>query len=288
MRYLTNIILCLSLILAGCPNQTNNDYVASPGFSQEKFSEIHIGMTLQQVLDTLGPPLSVFGPIESSGAFRLNFTCPTFQALSHAVSEGKNYVSYHSYSVKFSKDCLVIGKTSCKANLQRHEGLEQSIHANMNYQHQIGNLTFTSQNGVSIVLDSNDPSLHIILLDKDCPNGRCSINSGPFWLQTSMQDMINNRTIKGVKHLYIGDHTGVYLEHSSLISDSKIDGFFIQTKPVIELTARDKDSGILLYKAGMLHSVPFIRLAPNENGQLIPYEIDILVQQWIINKLGQE
>ena len=40
MRYLTNIILCLSLILAGCPNQTNNDYVASPGFSQEKFSEI--------------------------------------------------------------------------------------------------------------------------------------------------------------------------------------------------------------------------------------------------------
>ena len=283
MKRMATVIVCLSLILMDCSHHVNTKYVASPGFSPEKFSKIPIGATLPQTLDALGPPLSIFGPIEGSGAFSLEFTGPTSASLSKAVSKREKMVQWDSYRMTFSEDGLLTRKISAEASMELREGLGQSIQANENLRRSVGDLTFKAASGASTVLNSNDLGLYMILLDKDAPSGRCSINEGPTWLQALMQEMLDDSTLKGIFHVYIGD----FPENYSLLGDS-IDGLYTQTAPPLGLTVLDEDNGFLLYKAGMLHSLPIARWIPDEYGNPMQYEIGVSVQKWLIKKLGQK
>ncbi len=283
MRRIVTVIVGLGLILIGCSDRPRRKYLAAPGFSPEKFSEITIGATLEQALKALGPPLSIFGPIEGSGGFHLTFTGPTSTSLSVAISDAKKTIEWDNYSLKFSRDCLVTQKILRSDYTAIREGLDLSIHANENFRRSIGDLTLTSASGASIVLNTNEFGLYIILLDKDAPSGRCSINNGPSWLQEVMQEKLDDGTLKGVFHVYIGYHPKDY----SLLGDS-IDGLYTQTEPSIGVTNIDRDNGFLLYRAGILHSLPFVQRIPDEHGDPVPYEVGVFVQKWLINNLGQD
>ncbi|MCK5850968.1 MAG: hypothetical protein KAH23_08635, partial [Kiritimatiellae bacterium] len=196
-------------------------------------------------------------------------------------------ITFRSYSIRFDAGDHVIKMHSNDAMCAPYQGMEESIFANENYRRTIGKLTLQSPSGVSTVLDSNDLGLYLIVLVRDgCNGSSCSINGGPSWLRLAAQDMIDNGILKGMKYLYIGDQPQSFTDSLKLLEESQASKCFVRTEPVIKLTTRDWDSGMLLYKSGILHSVPSVYMAPDENNQFVPYEVEIEIQKWLINNLG--
>lgn len=284
------IIITLSLIIcfSGCSKQPKTEYVASPDFSEINFANIQTGMTLHEVLDILGVPLSVFGPIQGTSEYILVYTGPSSTSLLRKSDGGDEHIKYHSYSVRINASNHVAKLHNNEAGCEYHEGLDRTIHANENYRRQIGNLKLQSPDGASKVLDSNDPGLYIIVLTRGGCNGdSCDITSaGPLWLHSSMQDMLDRGVVKGFCYLYIGDQPKDFTDSIQLLGKSQANEFYAQTEPAIELTVRDEDSRMLLYKSGTIHSVPPINYLLDENNQPVPYEVVIEIQKWLINKLG--
>ena len=284
------IIITMSLIIcfSGCLKRPKNEYVASPDFSEVNFAKIQPGMTLHEVLDILGVPLSVFGPIQGANEYSLEYTGPSSASLLRKSDSGTEHIKYHGYSVRFDASNLVTKLHNNEVTCEYHEGIDRTIHANENYQRQIGKLKLQSTDGTSRVLDSNDTGLYIIVLTRGgCSGDSCSITSeGPSWLHDSIQEMLDSGIVKEKCYLYIGDQTRAFADSVKLLGKTQASKFYIQTDPAMELTTRDNDSRILLYKSGRIYSVPPISFALDENNQPVPYEVEIRIQKWLINKLG--
>ncbi len=263
--------LLLVLLLGGCGSRP--DYLAPPFFSETAFREVRPGMDESGVRALLGFPLSRFGPVEVPGQTRKlvwHYAVPR---------SAQPPMRFHDFEVTFGPDRLVSGTLTCEASWEPSDGAAESIQAVAHCRRRVGNFILTRPDGSTNILRAAQPGLHLFLLDGDVTDGP-RLSPGPNWLVEALPELLRKKTIAGVKHLYIGHRHDGYEELVRTLPTQTARECYVATDPEITLTVWDKDSRLLMYKAGELWSVPGITM---RNGDLVSED-----HRWLVHRLGDE
>ena len=127
------------------------------------------------------------------------------------------------------------------------------------------------------VLRADNPGLYVILLDHDVTDGP-RLNAGPAWLAEALPELVQQGTITGVKHLYVGHRHQDYRELVRNLPADRARECYLESEPEIQLTVWDRSSRLLLLKTGDIWSVPGIT---SSNGDLAAED-----QKWLVHRLG--
>jgi outer membrane protein assembly factor BamE (lipoprotein component of BamABCDE complex) len=281
----TMLIGTLAFLVCGCKGKDNTMY--APGFSEEAMQQVSHGMTTAQVWELLGNPFECRGPFQGSDEFVWEYSCLATSSHGTVHADGKEYVSHISKTVRFNHDGIVIGISSNKSSTEKLEHLEATIDAMRNSVRSVGNLRLERKDGTVNELDAADSGVHVILLDRGCSDGSCSINNGPAWFSAEKAKMMSAGTIKAVHHLHIGEHHDAYQGVLDAQPAADKQHYYTSTEPHIDLTVRDQDSGMLLYSSGTLFSVHSIHMVGiDDNGQPIFFDEHSALQHRLILSLS--
>ncbi len=264
-------LLLAILLCGGCGSQV--DYIAPPFFSENAFREVRPGLKQAAVRDLLGYPVFRFGPVEVPGkGFKItwNYALP---------ASWEPPVRCRSFAVTFGPDGLVSSTLSCETSWEATDGTRDSIHAIQQCRRRLGNLVLTRPDGSTNMLFATQPGLYVLLLDGDGADS-ARLNPGPNWLEEALPGLLQNRTIAGVKHLYIGHRPESYGELVGRLPAQTARECYVSAEPELTLTVWDKDSRLLLYQAGAIWSVPGIT---SNNGELAAED-----QKWLVHRLGTQ
>ncbi len=263
-----SILLMFLVCLAGCDRKAC--YIAAPFFTEEAFSQVTPGMSESEVRDLIGYPFSRFGPSEPDRTVLWEYSAP---------GSAKPPLLFQHFSVKFGPDGRVVDKLACEGSWEEHEGVQGTIEAFAKSRRMIGDLNLTSLDGASVRMDVKDPGLYVFLLDTDGGEDTCLINTGPQWFQDAVPALQEQNVITGIRHVYIGARPDLYQNLFNGISAEISRDYFLKVEPELSLTVRDRDSLMLLYRAGTLWSVPPADGHPNA-------ELGAADQEWLIRRLG--
>jgi hypothetical protein len=265
------LLLLAVLLLGGCGSRP--DYVASPFFSEAAFREVHPGMDGRAVRGLLGYPVSRFGPVAVPGKgskIAWHYTVPV---------SSQTPMRFHSFEVTFGRDGLVSGTLTCEASWAEGEGASDSIQAVQQCRRSIGDIVLRRPDGSTNWLHAGQPGLYVVLLDGDGSHGP-RLNRGPNWLADALPELLQKGTIAGVKHLYVGHNPEAYGQLVRNLPAETAQECYVDTEPEFKPTVWDRDSRLLLYKAGGMWSVPGITSA---NGDLVAED-----QKWLVHRLGAD
>jgi outer membrane protein assembly factor BamE (lipoprotein component of BamABCDE complex) len=270
MRLSLALIVCAAF-LGACSRKP--DYVANPYFSDKKFAQVKPGMTGDEVRDLLGCPLDRFGPIaEDGGRVDWNYTFPA------EVTTGP--VRFHQFTVAFGSDGKVRKAQMNQAGMEWSPGLADSAFSARNLKRRIGAFHLIRSDRSTETLRPDDARLHVILLDRERRGGGARINNGPKWFEEERDELLRAGTIASVKHAYLGNDPEEYMTLANPLGAAEARNCFIDVKPAVELSNRDLDSEILLYKSGALYSMPRLPFSNPDDG--------IADQKWLIQRLAKE
>ena len=260
------------LLLGGCGSRP--DYVATPFFSEAAFREVHAGMSEDEVRALLGYPVSRFGPIEDP----VKGTKNTWQYTVPASWEPP--LRFHTFDVTFGSNRLVSGTLTCESSWEESDGVRQSIEAVKQWRREIGDMALIRPDESTDVLRASDSGLYVILLDGDAMDGP-SLSAGPAWLEDALPELLQKRTVAGVKHLYVGHRAADFGELVKDLPPEAARECYLEAAPEFSPTARDSDSRLVLYQAGRIWSVPAIYHDSNA-------DLQVDDQKWLIHRLGAE
>jgi hypothetical protein len=264
-------LLLAILLLGGCGSRP--DYFAPPFFSEASFREVHPGLNEAAVRGLLGYPVSRFGPVEVPGKgskIAWHYTVPaSWQAP----------LRFHNFEVTFGPDGLVSGTLTCEASWAEGEGASDFIQAVQQCRRSIGDIVLRRPDDSTNGLRASQPGLYVLLLDGDVTHGP-RLNPGPSWLADALPELLQKGTIAGVKHLYVGHNPEAYGQLVRNLPAETARECYVDTEPEFKPTVWDRDSRLLLYKAGGMWSVPGITTV---NGDLVAED-----QKWLVHRLGAE
>lgn len=269
---LPSVSVLAVLLFGGCGSRP--DYVTTPFFSEAAFRSIHPGMTEDEVRALLGYPASRFGPIEDP----VKGTKNTWQYAVPAFWEPP--LRFHDFSVTFGSNRLVSSTLACEASWQESPGARQSIEAVQQCRRKIGDMALIRPNGSTNELRASDSGLYVIFLDGDAMAGP-RLSAGPAWLAEALPEFLQQGTVAGIKHFYVGHRAVDYGELVKDLPPETARECYLESAPEFSPTARDSDSRLVLYKAGSIWSVPAIY--PDGNADLAVDD-----QKWLIHRLGAE
>ncbi len=281
------LIGALAFLICGCKGKDNTMY--APGFSEAAMRQVSHGMTTAQVWKLLGNPFECRGPFQESDEFIWEYSSLARSHNGAVIANGKEYVSHIDKSVRFNGDGIVIDVASNESVTEKIEHLEATIDAMRNSVRSVGNLRLKRKDGTVNELQATDSGVHVILLDRGCSDGNCSINNGPAWFSAEKAEMMSAGTLKAVHHLHIGAHYDAYQGVLDAQPAADKQHYYTSTEPHIDLTVRDQDSGMLLYASGTLFSVQPIRIVGiDDNGQPIFFDEHSALQHRLILSLSGE
>lgn len=265
----SHISMVLLVLLVGCGSRP--DYVATPFFSEAAFREVHTRMGENAVRAVLGYPASRFGPVEVPGngsKMTWHYTVP---------ASGEPPLQFHSFDVTFGPDGLVSSKLICEASWQESDGVKDSVEAVRQSRRRLGDVVLTRPDGSTNVLRASNPGLYVVLLDGDGTDGP-RLNAGPAWLAEALPGLVKTGAVAGVLHFYVGQRSLGYGGLTRNLSAETARDCYLDADPELHRTVWDSTSGLLLYKAGEIWSVPAITTS---NGHLAAED-----QKWLVQRLG--
>ncbi len=263
--------LLLVLLFEGCSSRP--DYLAGPFFSETAFRQVRPGLDESGVRALLGFPVSRFGPVEVPGQTRK-------LVWHYAVPRSSEPpMRFHDFEVTFGPDGLVSGTLTCEASWQPSDGAADSIQAVKHCRRRVGDLVLLRPDRPTNLLRATQRGLFLLLLDDDVTDGP-TLNPGPKWLEESLPELLQKQTIAGVKHLYVGHRHEAYAKLVLNLAAEVGRECYEATEPELTLAVWDKDSRLLLYKAGDTWSVPGITM---RNAELVAGD-----QRWLVHRLGNE
>lgn len=271
MRIVYVLAVCAVLVQA-CAKKP--DYVATPFFSEEQFARVRPGMTGDQVRDLLGCPWDRFGPIEQDGG-RVDWR----YAFAADVTTGP--VQYQQFEVQFESNGTVRKTHSARVGMDWSEGLADNLLAAQNLKRPVDDFHLIRADGTTEVLKTDDPRVHLILLSTDRPNGSIRMSSAPDWLAEEREALSRSGAVVAVEHFYIGENAAEFAKQvKQLGEEEEARNSFVNAKPVVRLTGRDLDVGMLLYKSGALYSMAPLFLDNHDDW--------LADQKWLVRKLARE
>ena len=119
------------------------------------------------------------------------------------------------------------------------------------------------------MLRASGSDLYLILLDRDASDGP-RLNAGWAWLGEALPELLQQGTVAGVKHLYVGHRAEDYGELVKDLPPETARECYLEAEPEFRPTAWDSGSRLVLYQAGSLWSVPFILIGAQ--GDLAAYD----------------
>lgn len=270
--HLGRLAVILGALAACACAKVQIGYIAAPFFSEERFARVRPGMTDEQVRDLLGYPLSRFGPVLGSGRVDWMYAFP---------ASVEPPIRYPNFEVSFSPEGTVLSVAVREAGMEDHASLSDRLHSEKNCVRDVGDLCLIRPDTTTDVLKATDPGLYVFLLDHDSVDeGPRSLNRGPDWFRDAVEGLLRDGTIKAVRHLYIGTHPARYAALVAGLPPEQARRCYLDTVPPVDLTNRDLDSCMLLFKAGRLYSVPVLYYTNLDDC--------IEDQKWLIRKLGTE
>jgi len=269
---LPSVSVLVVLLLGGCSSRP--DYVATPFFSEAAFRNVRPGMTEDEVRNLLGYPASRFGPYEDpvkGTKTDWNYTVP---------ASWEPPLGFHTFDVTFGSNRLVSGTLTCEGSWEESDGVRQFTEAIQQCQRKVGDLALIRPDGSTNVLRASGSHLYLILLDSDVSDGP-RLNAGWAWLGEALPELLQQGTVAGVKHLYVGHRAEDYGELVKDLPPETARECYLEAEPEFSPTAWDSGSRLVLYKAGSLWSVPAILSGPKG-------DLAVDDQKWLIHRLGAE